>query len=437
MSKILKVQIIIFGFLICIAFGSFSPIILSTITAFGHGIPSTDILSDYFTGVFWAFLLGIFIIFSGLELHDKTALLVLWICKCLVTLGAMLVYENAYGLDAYYYFQVASQPFYAWKSITFGQGTEIVCGLAWILVHVFKVGISYHALKVVFSMIGLLGIYFFYLGVSELVGKRVRFNLYLLGLFPSVLFWSSILGKDPLNLFGVGLYFYGICKWYREEKWLYLFLALAGMIVASAMRSWYFVILFLPLLILFWKSWNHVPSFGKGSLFSAFLVVFGVLLASLPMISERFKANDLDQAISATNTISHSWGYGGSAVSEIPKFTSLGSMLVFAPYGMFTALFRPLPGEVMNGFGLIAGLENLALIYLLFRFALKSQWNLWIRTRMGTWLITLVLTWSAIYCFISPQNLGSAVRFKLQILPILIAMIIIGKWNQERISCAE
>jgi hypothetical protein len=209
------------------------------------------------------------------------------------------------------------------------------------------------------------------------------------------------------------------------------------MAIASAMRSWYLVILFFPLLILIMRSFGSSRRFGRVSVAAVIAALCGIAIVGFNFIVQRFHADDLNQAISAANVISHSWGFGGSAVSEIPKFTSLGSMAAFAPYGVFTALFRPLPGEVMNGFGLIAGLENVFLIYLLYRFVYSSAWRKWFRTRMGTWMLSLIVAWSTIYCFISPQNLGSAVRFKLQILPVILVLVIIGRWDQEEAPCVE
>jgi len=306
-----------------------------------------------------------------------------------------------------------------------------------VLIHIGNIGVSYHALKVIFSMIGLLGIYFFYLGVVDITGNKNPRNLYLLALFPSVLFWSSILGKDPLNLFGIGLYFFGASKWYRKEKLIYLVYVIAGISIATLIRSWYLAILSFPFLVLMLRSWHTKKNAGKISIIAIFFGMVAVLGSLMRILTVSLHADDLTHAISTTNTISHSWSYGGSAVSEIPKFTSLAGIITFAPYGIFTALFRPLPGEVMNGFGLIAGLENVFLIYLMCRFVFFSHFKDWLRGGLGTWLSLLIFLWSALYAFISPQNLGSAVRFKLQILPVMLVMIILGKWRKDQALCAE
>ncbi|MDQ3606039.1 MAG: hypothetical protein M3418_07635, partial [Gemmatimonadota bacterium] len=104
------------------------------------------------------------------------------------------------------------------------------------------------------------------------------------------------------------------------------------------------------------------------------------------------------------------------------QFTSIGGMLAFLPIGAFRALFRPLPGEVMNPFGILAGFENLFLLAL----GALAFWRARLR-RLGEplvqWALLLILIWAAFYGFVS-SNLGAAVRFKLQILPVLLLLLL-------------
>jgi hypothetical protein len=133
----------------------------------------------------------------------------------------------------------------------------------------------------------------------------------------------------------------------------------------------------------------------------------------------------MDEFLQITNSLSHSWNYGGAGESA-PEFHTLSQMFMFAPGGMFTALFRPLPGEVRNLFGLLAGFENLFLVSLLLLAVRRFNFKLF---RDPTILAAtcLVVLWSFIYSFISYQNLGSAFRFRLQILPVLLSLLLAFK----------
>ena len=97
-------------------------------------------------------------------------------------------------------------------------------------------------------------------------------------------------------------------------------------------------------------------------------------------------------------------------------------MARFAPLGAFTALFRPLPGELFNPLGLLASLENLVLLALVFLAIKRAKWRD-IKQPLILWAITLILIWSVVYGFASSQNLGAAVRWKLQILPLLVGLL--------------
>jgi hypothetical membrane protein len=107
------------------------------------------------------------------------------------------------------------------------------------------------------------------------------------------------------------------------------------------------------------------------------------------------------------------------------------------PLGMFTALFRPLPWELPSLLGILAGFENIFLFILLFIAFLKTRWKN-IKTPIFMWLILLIATWAGAFCFISYQNFGTAIRYKAQILPILLLLIVyLTKIKPSSISSAN
>jgi hypothetical protein len=40
------------------------------------------------------------------------------------------------------------------------------------------------------------------------------------------------------------------------------------------------------------------------------------------------------------------------------------------------------------------------------------------------WAVLLIVVWAAAYGFVSYQNLGGAVRYRLQILPVLVGLLL-------------
>jgi hypothetical protein len=400
------------------------------VNQWGHDIPTPDKLTDYLQGVLWAAFFGFSILFWPISVEDKRALLKLWAIRCAVTLGAMLFYENIYGLDAYQYFLDSKEMIAPLADIGFGNGTPNLSAFAWVLNHLMPFNDSYHALKVVFSMFGLVGTFLFYRGAVRFTGKADLRLLYLLGLFPSMLFWSSILGKDPITFFAIALYFYGVVSWVKTSQRSYFFAIVIGIVFASWIRSWTGLVMIAPLL-------SIAGMKVRNKMVQLVMVMAGVAATFwiVQTLSVQFGVDNADTLVSSTNEVAHSWNAGGSG-QLAPEFTSIWGLISFAPLGMFTSLFRPLPGEVTsNIFGLLAGLENLAVLGLAVAALRKIRFAMF-RNPFVVWATTMVLIWSLLYAFVSYQNLGSAVRFKLQILPVLLSLLLYIL-NEKKLSCAE
>ncbi len=111
----------------------------------------------------------------------------------------------------------------------------------------------------------------------------------------------------------------------------------------------------------------------------------------------------------------------GSTI-EVPALTTFSELGVFAPLGMFTVLFRPFVGEVPNVFGTLAGLENALLLFLAFRAAWRTRLKDF-SNPLVPWVIAAVILWAAVYSVHSFQNLGTAARHRLHIMPLFLGML--------------
>jgi hypothetical protein len=92
------------------------------------------------------------------------------------------------------------------------------------------------------------------------------------------------------------------------------------------------------------------------------------------------------------------------------------------PQGLFDTYFRPLPGDVENTFGLLAGFENLFLLGLTL-WAVTRFRLVYLKNVVFFWSVLVLLTWGLAYSLVTYRDLGTAVRFKLQILPVLLGVI--------------
>lgn len=382
----------------------------------GQNIPQIDLQRDYALGLLWAAILGCTLWFWPVPKTQRRALLLMWCCKVIVALGFMLYYESFYwALDAYDYFVEATNPSINMSELGWGHGTQNMMMFSWLHKH-FLLD-SYHALKVSCAFLGLIAVYLIYRAAVRFLGREEIRLFYALALFPSVLFWSSILGKDPLILLGIALHTYGVVGWVRTGKARHMVVAGCGLIVAAMIRAWLAPILAVPLMVLLLLKISG--PFKK-------VVSLVTATAALWLVSSQvlavFQVEATEDIFAIVDVVGRSWAVGGSAQEIELNLSNPIEAFLFMPLGAFTALFRPLPAEVGNAFGWLAGFENLFLLILLARGMLRVT-----KQKLGDdvtiWCIGLIMVWSIVYGFISYQNLGAAVRFKLQVLPILLSLL--------------
>ncbi|MFN2566822.1 MAG: hypothetical protein ABR499_17635, partial [Gemmatimonadaceae bacterium] len=336
---------------------------------------------------------------------------------CCVTLGFMLFYERYYEvLDSYGYFAGAQGRSFDWSTVGLGAGTYTVTALAWL--HAQWLVASYHATKVSFAMVGLVAVFVFYRAACAALGARRLALLFGLALFPSVLFWSSILGKDPVALLGLAIYSFGVVGWLRTGRASSLAVAGAGVVIAMAIRLWLGPICAVPVLVVGLRTvrrWPHrLALLAVGML---------ILVGLVALLREHFALDTIADSLQVVSNVSTAMAVGGSAQLVLTDFTNPVELLKFLPLGFVAALVRPLPGEVMNPFGLLAGLENLFVLSLVAMAIVRTRWRE-LTDPVIAWAVLFVVLWALAYAPISYHNLGAAVRFRLQVLPPMLVLLL-------------
>jgi hypothetical protein len=390
-----------------------------------QALPAQDIVTDYVMGVVWAIGLTAGVFIWGTIVGLRGPLLIVWSAKLVVGLGLMLFYDYTYGVDPDGYFDNASTPGFTWQGLEIGRGTANTQMLTWL--HFRWLSTSYSASRMTFSLIGLVGIYFLYRAAVLCIDREDRRLFYLFAFIPSVLFWSSTLGKDPITFAGIATYAYGVVAWHRRAHLSDLILIAIGVTIGVYIRVWLGPILLIPLAAL---GLTRSQGFGRSTVFVV-LMVLG--LVGLPLVLERTLGVSLtrqDEILDSVDTLSRALPAGGSS-QEVPDLATVGDIAGFAPLGVFTALFRPLPGEVNNAFGLLAGLENVFFLLL----AARAVWRTRLRDLkepLVVWAITAVLLWAAVYSLGAFQNLGSLSRYRLQIAPLFLGVLFYLGRKRER-----
>lgn len=382
----------------------------------GIHIPTENILQDYVAGVCWALVLLLSIFAWPVSWPQKRMLATAWIVKSFTALVVMLPYEQRYyGLDCWQYFKNAHGDLQQILTLATRGSGDVVVAVSALLLQ-FQPD-SYHALKLSFALIGLAAVFLFYRAAETLMGRRLPAAFWMLLLYPSILFWSSILGKDPLVLLAISFHVWGLAKLATQNKFRYLMAAVTGVLAVSAIRVWMGPILIVPCAIVIVTRLRN-PAWR--ALSAALMVATLSILGSATI--QRFSLQNVSGIVEATQAVTDGWEDTNSSLQREVKLDSVGDLILFVPQGLFDTFFRPLPGDVANLFGWMAGFENLGLlcvsVWAAFRFHLKD-----LRNSVFLWASTLLLTWGLAYCLFAYRDLGTAVRFKLQILPVMLGLI--------------
>ena len=85
----------------------------------------------------------------------------------------------------------------------------------------------------------------------------------------------------------------------------------------------------------------------------------------------------------------------------------------------------------MNPFGLLAGVESSILLVLLL-LAVKRTKLRELSEPLVLWAVCFVSIWALINGIVSSANFGVAVRYKLQILPVLLGLLIYLSRRRDR-----
>ena len=394
---------------------------------------------DYTMGLLWWSVLAIGILVFGGD--SRRMLLLAWVGKFFVVLVAMLFYEHHYGLDAFSYFQLKLTGYHDWfpfhdfrndltpslellaeyddplQAANIGHANS----LRFILLIAAVTGPFYHAMKVGCAFMGFLGVWWFYRAVVVALGRPYPPVFYLLAFFPSIIFWSSILGKDPLQFFFLGLYAYGGAVWFVQGRPAALWLIGAGLLGSYLIRPWTALMagsaLVLATLLGRARGWQvGLLTLAGGSL----LFLAGKYFLTL--------VNLTDQALALEFMESQAKGFAGETQrvsgsgADLPDVAQGGFSAASLVLVIFTGLFRPLPFEITNPLTALAAVENT--VVLLLALAALSRFRLaYLRDPLVLWPAIYCLTWATLYGLIVMANFGSGARFKLQMWPFFLLLL--------------
>lgn len=304
-----------------------------------------------------------------------------------------------------------------------GEGTMFMYAFNFLFSNLLNM--SYLSNTLLFSLFGFMGMTFFYMVVVKTVPYNKIINGYvlfpLIFFLPNLHFWSAGVGKDTTLFLCIGMFVYGIMKPITRIP-----LIAVSVLLAMAIR---------PHIVLFLMVGFGLAYIlgGKISVFQRVIfstILLGIGLAILPSVLEFAKieeasAESFEQFADAKASVL-SRGTTGSAI-DISSYP--------LPLKILTFLFRPFFFDVRNINGLIASLENLALVILFIKAMRTSPLKALIKAPFVIKGLVFFLIAGTLAFSQSMGNVGIMIRMRNMFLPgLLIYILWCFSYEQQQLS---
>jgi len=300
----------------------------------------------------------------------------------------------------------------------------------------FLVGPSLPGVLLVAGAIGFLGSYFFLRAfqVQFPSCRETRFLAVSLFLFPSLAFWTSVIGKDSIMIFFLGLATYSLAHVLKAPRVHHVLGVVGSLTFITLIRAPVGLVLTFAIGIsLVFAFHNRAVPILRPVVFAivSLAVVGAIAVVSVSMrqysaiMSEEASLTDnlVSLAVFKHVGLSQDPTAGGSSLPTLIQDPSGSGFWKVLPQTVFTFLFRPLVFEAHNIVAFVAAIESTFLFVLvLFRWryllgALRS-----VRSRPFSsfcFIAFLVLTVGLSF----EANFGVIVRHRTMVLPFLFMLM--------------
>lgn len=286
----------------------------------------------------------------------------------------------------------------------------------------YVIGVTFYGITILWTWLGLIGMLFFYLAFRTAFpqGDR-RLYMLLVFLFPSMLLWTSSLGKDAPMIMFLGMAAYGAAVLQQRVSVAGLWWASLGMAGTFMIRPHVSV-----LFLVAFASTVLIRPIRAGLMspvirFGGILAMIAVIVALLGSASEyagldEVGTEEVFQFISEYQEFS---ARGGSAFEQVDPGTPLGLALAVP-----TVLFRPFPWEAHNTHAAIASIEGMALLALMLR--RRRSVAAALRSTLRNSYVMLLVVYIALFIFFFSAigNFGIMVRQRAsQLFPFVLMLV--------------
>jgi hypothetical protein len=279
----------------------------------------------------------------------------------------------------------------------------------------------------VFAWLGFWGLFYFYRAFQLAVPEgRARSYARLLFLLPSMLYWTSSIGKEAWMMFALGIAAFGVARVLTGAPGRGIGLAGLGLWFAALVRPHIATIVAVGLVVAY-VARRPVGKQTPLAPIAKMITLVGLSAAVLVLFRDaeeyltRSKVDPQAGVVSASQEISSRTFQGGSAFEPHPVMESPEE----APQAFFTVLFRPTIVEADNMQGMAAALEGSFLLLLSLvriRWALSALRYLRRRPYLVFAFVNVVLFITA---FSVLANFGLLARQRTLLMPLFLVFITI------------
>ena len=299
---------------------------------------------------------------------------------------------------------------YSFYGTGFGMGTRFVIYMVQYLKDIL--GGTYLDHFLLFQAFGFWGVVLLMRIFEEIhieLGTKQSPFTYLLFFLPSIHFWTSAIGKDAPLFLAASLAVWSAMQLRRR------FIAFGLSILIMVLFRPYIALAALMALAL---SAFIDPRNSVGTKLVLLLAAFAAVVPVLGTVENTFRVD-----VTSAESVSDFFQYQ----SEISAQDEGGSAVVGASYPVriFSLLFRPLFVDANGAFGLIASLENLFLMFILFQMlrnfgSVKKLVRSVFFVRFGSiFAVVLILLLGFVY-----YNVGLGLRQKVMFMPGLLTLFV-------------
>ena len=314
-----------------------------------------------------------------------------------------------------------------WWQISLNAGTDIVSFVTALIYLPFgptAVGMTFLS-----GLLGFVGsLCFVGAGVASLPRKNLRGYAIFVMMLPSIVFWSTLFGKESWVFFGLGITALGIAQWFRDRKWSSLLKALIGLGVVCLFRPYVALATALAFALTALVSRERKAPLSVTKTITVLLLMAPLIFFMWQSVSSMTGVTEVsgESIVGRITDQGVNTRLGGGSDVATTEVHGTREFVYQLPAGAVRLLFRPFPWEATSPLMFLAALDNLILIGILVvkhRNVMDTLRHL--RTRPFAFFC-VVLTIGLTVVFSTIPNLGLLMREKTQITPFLYVLAFSG-----------